>query len=267
MKKGAMKKGFLFLSRIGLILGLFSFCTMAMAGGIEMPPSFNGVSLLGGAQAIALRPIHLSNQQGGLVAIAAGFPSGSNYALSENTNWNVAARFGIEFGEAVFSPNFYLGANFNYMTGASYNTNTIAFTSNPNTTGLEYNTSLRTELTVNYVTDLLLKIGYIWRNSVLFFFAAGGSGANVTFVNHSLVNPAIQANYKWDPGYTGAVGIEWHIARKLLLGIDYMYSRYNTMFAPSQLSGTPAANNTTGWITSSFQTQRVGLYFKYMLNL
>ena len=36
--------------------------------------------------------------------------------------------------------------------------------------------------TENYVVDALLKIGYLWRSTVLFFFAAGGStGANVTF--------------------------------------------------------------------------------------
>src|SRR3990167_10332567 len=119
MKKGAMKKGFLFLSRIGFILGLFSFCSMAMAGGVEMPPpAFDGFSVIGGVNATALKGRNYSWQQ---AVIATGLPSGVTVNLPMSTQWGVAGRAGVEFGEAVYSPSFYLGANVNFLTGATWN--------------------------------------------------------------------------------------------------------------------------------------------------
>jgi len=262
MKKGAMKKGFTFLSRIGLIFSLVSFCAAALAGGMEMPPpSFDGLSLIAGVNGVALRPSNMSWQ---IAAVATGLPTNMRLQLPVNGTGNVAARFGVEFGKNIWFSNFYLGANVNFLTGSSWNKLFGVTSTNP-ATRLVQNVAFREELTQNYEVDALLKIGYILDNQYLFFFGAGGAGSNVTFANHSTVLPNIQSNYKWVPGVVGAAGAEFLVTRKLILGVDYMYARYNSMFHSVQVAG--LVTNDLGWIQSSFWTQRVGVYLKYMLNL
>ena len=268
-----MKKGISFLFyRIGLLIALFSFCTLSFAGGPEAPPppSFNGAYLDAGWQAVLIQPV-----QGYLQAADRNLGGGltDDIVKLPKQPWKVngaGVNLGIGWGHVFGSDptaGFYWGINANFMSGGSWRgqpnvamSTLLVAIAVPNQV-----VTFPLQVTENYVFSALMKFGYAW-SRYLIYLGLGFSAANVTF-DAPVPNNAVSSNaadYQWDPGYTGGVGFEAMLAPRWILGVNYMYTRYNTMMHVLVGSTQPNFNAFWfGWVHAHFQTQRLGVYMEY----
>lgn len=273
-----MKKGISFLvCKITLLVMIFSFCSIALAGGPEVapPPSYDGFFILGGAGGELIRPVNLSYRQRN---VAGGAISEAFIKVGSRREWNMAPfmKVGLEWAHVfpTYSPDagMYLGLNVNFLTGAKWHDQNARFF------GL-FNAALGaatgyTDLTIreNYLLDGLFKIGYAWQKYLVFVQLGAGAG-DLSFVNRSF--SSLVAGFqvdpnKWAPAYLFGLGFEALLNPKLIFGVDYLYTRYtyiSVLGAMDSVGPGVAPAATQGIFNAALQTHRVSVYLKYKLAL
>ena len=273
-----MKKGISFLFyKITLLLALICFSTLSFAGGPEAPPppSFDGFYFVPGLQGVLIRPSQASLQQFSAAVATGVITNFITKVQSPPWKMNAAVQLGLEWGHVFhFSDPYsglYFGTNVNFLTGGNWigTPNVpISVLGAGNVTFPGQVFTFHYQLTQNYVFNVLAKLGYAWEQ-YLVYLQLGLAAANVTAHVPSVttVVGGYSASYQWDPGYSGGVGVEVMLTPRMILGLNYLYTRYNSLKIRILGAVYPSGQAYQGWLTNNFQTQRIGIYLKYKFAL
>lgn len=273
-----MKKGISFLlCKITVLLMLFSFCSISLAGGPDTPPppNFDGFYIVGGAGAEMLMPTNVSYRQRG----TGGEISRAFIKIASKPKWygSPFMRVGLEWGHVfqISAPDtgMYVGFNTNFRTGGRWHNANARFfgllrAALPVATGYT-----DVSMNENYLFDGLFKLGYAWHTYLAYFQLGAGAG-NLTFDNRSFSSlvAGFQSNpNQWAPAYLAGLGFEALLTPKLIFGVDYMYTRYASISVLAAMDAVGGAGNapvaTQGILHGALQSHRVGVYLKYKLSL